>query len=139
MLEAIYTLPRQTPGSEARHEQNNLPPAVTNRRGVGARIASAATTSPTPSPISTATTTAAAVTSHLIEARVNLLLGLQEDLYQITSIFSILGGEERDGGAVRTSTSSSANAVNIVFRVVRIVIVKDVSNITDVWCAQNYS
>lgn len=73
---------RNSEGSdtEQRSKEGNLPPAVTNGCGVGPRIASStvatSTTATTTSASASVSAAAAAVASHLSQAWVNLLLGL---------------------------------------------------------------
>jgi hypothetical protein len=67
-----------------------------------------------------------------VEARINLLLGLCENLDEITSLLGVVCSEECDGSTVSASTTSTTNAVDIVLRVVRVVIVEHVSNVADI-------
>lgn len=41
--------------------------------------------------------------------------------------------EEGDGSAVATSSSCSTNSVNIVLRIVRVVIIEDMCNVSDIF------
>lgn len=40
--------------------------------------------------------------------------------------------EERDGGTMSTSATSTANAMDVVFRVVRVIVVQDMSNVPNI-------
>ena len=95
---------------------------------------------------------AAAEARHLCKTRVDRLAGLLEYLNEITSLLGIcratlvlkskvmliLGGqltvscEESDGGALAPSTSRTADAVDIILRVVRIIKVDHMSDVLDV-------
>ena len=44
-----------------------------------------------------------------------------------------LSGEESDGGALTSSAASTANAMDVVLRVVRVIIVEHMSNVLDVF------
>jgi hypothetical protein len=50
--------------------------------------------------------------------------------YEIAQL--TVGGEESDSGTLAASTSCSANAVNIVLRIVGIVVVQNVSDISNI-------
>lgn len=80
---------------------------------------------------------------------VNLLLGFGKYGDEITSLLRIyrlsalskflvmqlkltLRSEESDGGTLGTGTASSSDAMNVVFRVVRIIVVQHMGNVTDI-------
>ena len=44
-----------------------------------------------------------------------------------------VSGEERDSGAFGTRTPGTTNAMNIVFGIVRVVVVEDVGDVLDVF------
>lgn len=110
----------------------------------------------------TAVAAAAAVSHHLLETRVDLLLGLLQHIHEVTGLLSIwelvsknvgseklkkkeadkraagrtISGEEGDGRASGTSTTGPANPVDVVLRVVGVVIVDDVSNVAHVFMTE---
>lgn len=112
-------------------------------------VAAASVSTAAPVPTVAATTTTA-VSGHLSQAGVNLLLGLLEDIHEITSLLGVysevskvcgpkrmgqlltVSGEEGDGGTHLTSTASTANTVDVILRVVGVVIVQHVSNVANI-------
>lgn len=67
-----------------------LPATVAERCIVGAGAVAAATSSATTTSTTVATaSTSTAVTDHLLKARVDLLLGLLKDGYEITGLLSV--------------------------------------------------
>ena len=150
---------RLTALSSSRSCARDLPATVAAQRsrvgcGVAAATATAAPTAAASATAPTATTAATAVADHLGETGVNLLLGLSENSDQVTSLLRICGngsqismsqiivfwgkglhtvsGEERDGGTLSTGTTSTADSVDIVLRVVGVVIVEDMSNVANI-------
>ena len=51
----------------------------------------------------------------------------------LTYLFGVIGGEESNGGTLCSCTTCSTNTVNIVLRVVGIVIVEDMSNVSNIF------
>lgn len=101
----------------------------------------------------TAAAAATSVAGHLGKAGIDLLLGLLEHVDEIASLLRIcaisvrdcvyipqviltLCGEQGDRSSLGARTTSTANAMNVVFRVVRIVIVQHMGDVADVWKSQ---
>jgi hypothetical protein len=80
-----------------------------------------------------AASTPTTVPSHLGETRINVLLSLLEDTHEITGLLRIVSGEEGDGCAFGAGTASSADAVDVVLRVVGVVIVEHMSNVAHIF------
>jgi len=81
-----------------------------------------------------ATTAAAATTvaNHLLQLRVNTLLGLAQNIYEVTSLLRIVSSEEGDGGTMSTSTSCTTNPMDVILRIVGIVIVQNMGDVTNI-------
>lgn len=140
-------------------EATRLPASVVSKRSrVGSSVTTTAaaaaatvpaTTTTATSPTS-ATTAATAVANHLLQTRIDLLLGLAKDGDEITSLLGVwkklacykgkglirkeltVSGKERNGRSLCTGTASTTNTVNIVLRVVGVVIVNHMSDITNI-------
>jgi hypothetical protein len=109
-----------------------LPTTVTDGHVVGiVGVGSATATAATPSTV--AATAAATVSGHLNETRVNLLLGLLEDIDKVTSLLLVISSEKGNGGTHGTSTTGTTNSVNVVFRVVGIIVVQHVSDVAHIF------
>lgn len=110
--------------------------------------ATTTSTATTASPAAAAAT-ATTVAGHLVETGINLLLGLLENLDEITSLLGVwmvvsnvqsatdrnihtLCSEKGDGSSVSASTSSTTNTVDVILRVVRVIIVQHVSNVANI-------
>jgi hypothetical protein len=101
-----------------------LPTTVTDGHVVGiVGVGSATATAATPSTVS----------GHLNETRVNLLLGLLEDIDKVTSLLLVISSEKGNGGTHGTSTTGTTNSVNVVFRVVGIIVVQHVSDVAHIF------
>jgi hypothetical protein len=117
------------------------------RRSEAATAATATVTTTTA--VASAAATATAVARHFGETRVNGLLRVLQDGDEVTSLFGIcqqvsgissrkktailtLCCKEGDGGSLSPCTSRSANAVNIIFRVVGVIVVEDMSDIANI-------
>ena len=79
---------------------------------------------------STSTTSAASTTAstsshhcHLLQRRRNLLLRLRQNRRELTCALRICVREECDGHALRSGTTGTANAVHIVFTIIREVVI----------------
>jgi hypothetical protein len=66
--------------------------AVTARPSTTTAATAAATTATTATSPAAATTAATAVAAHLLQTRVNLLLGFRENVYQIASLLRVYSG-----------------------------------------------
>jgi hypothetical protein len=117
-----------------------LPSGPAKRRSIGSSEAAATTTAAAAmtaaTPISTTAAAASGVASHLRETGVDVLLRILQDRNEVTGLFSILCCEERDSCAFLSSTSSSADPMNIVLRIVGVVVVEDMSNISYILSGQ---
>jgi hypothetical protein len=134
-----------------------LPSGPAKRRSIGSSEAAATTTAAAAmtaaTPISTTAAAASGVASHLRETGVDVLLRILQDRNEVTGLFSICGKlaisdhswkvvrltlccEERDSCAFLSSTSSSADPMNIVLRIVGVVVVEDMSNISYILSGQ---
>lgn len=114
----------------------SLPTTATSQRSIVAAGPSASTASATTTTSTVATaasTSATAVASHLREARIDLLIGLLQYLYELTRLLDIcnimltlslrhtasrtgltVSSEESDGGALAACTSCTADTVDVV-------------------------
>lgn len=96
---------------------------------------------------------ATAVAGHLGEARVDLLLGLSENIDKVPGLLGVYGqarlalhgirgyraqtgltvsGEERNGRALGAGTTSTSNPVDVILRVIGVVVVQHVSDVANV-------
>src|SRR5437763_11820530 len=84
---------------------------------------SATTTTTTTTVAVTRIASASAISCHFSEFRVDRLIRFSENLHQFSGLAGIVTCEEGDSGSLGTSTPCSANTMNVIFVVVRVVIV----------------
>lgn len=97
------------------------------RVGPGASSTAEATTAATTATSTEAASSASSTTeaAHLLNLTRNLLLGLTKNANQLTSRLRVLGGEVSVGGTSSTSTTGTADLVDIVLSVGGEVVVDD--------------
>jgi hypothetical protein len=96
-----------------------------------------------------AATTTSSVASHLDQTRINLLLRFREDIHEVTRLLLVcravshssspkeeaqltISGEEGNGGTLLSGTSSTANAVNVILRVVGVIVVEHMGDVANI-------
>lgn len=68
-----------------------------------------------------------------MESRIDHLPGLEQNLDQVMGLGRVVVREERERGALLLATSSAADSVHIVFRVVGVVVVNHKLDVVDIF------
>jgi hypothetical protein len=112
-----------------------LPSVAAKRCSIGSSEAAAttATATVTATTITTTAASSAGVTCHFRKTRIDILLGFCQDSDQVAGLFGIISAEERDSGSFSSCATSSTNSMNIIFRVVGVIIVEDMSNVSHIF------
>lgn len=103
---------------------------------VATSSASPSTSSPPSSTVAPAAT-ASAVARHLEELGWDDLLGVLEDLDEVSGELRLVGGEVRVRGTLVTRTTGSPDTVDVVLDTVGKVVVDDVADVLDVCGRRN--
>jgi len=138
--------------SQPRHRPvvESSPAAASERGSVGGSevAASAATTTSSAAVSAPAAAAAAAITRHLGQTGVNLLLRFRQDGHEVTGLLCIcvklagareggvaartVSGEECNGSASLACTTGPADAVNVVLGIVGVVVVQHMRNVANI-------
>lgn len=73
------------------------------------------------------------VLRHVVESRIDHLSGLDQNLDQVIRLGRVVVREKGERGALLLASSSSADSVHIIFRVVGIVVVDHKLDVVDIF------